>query len=321
MKLRIFQKGFNYSQDGQGNRLVYHLQGCNMRCPWCANPEGIPAEGALYAEQDWLRPQLCPHGAIEADASGAGDRSGVSGRPHDTIEADTPAGSVYRLDRQRCGQCKSRECLETRHRGIRLSCQEIPLEKIYDEIVRSSPLFYDGGGVTFTGGEATLQFAPLKELLIRLKGAGIHTALETNGANPRLPELFPFIGQLIMDCKHWEEERHLKYTGIPLETVKRNLFLAVQQHGQLDIRIPLIGGVNDGEEDLHGFTALFRELLEKADDGCVTFEILKYHEFGKGKWAACGLEYQMTREAHVSEEQVRKFRQSLTGSGLTCKKS
>ena len=40
-KLHIFQKGFNYSQDGPGNRLVYHLKGCNLKCPWCSNPEGI----------------------------------------------------------------------------------------------------------------------------------------------------------------------------------------------------------------------------------------------------------------------------------------
>ncbi|MBR5441796.1 MAG: radical SAM protein [Clostridia bacterium] len=40
-KLYIFQKGFNYSQDGPGNRLVYHLSGCNLKCPWCSNPEGM----------------------------------------------------------------------------------------------------------------------------------------------------------------------------------------------------------------------------------------------------------------------------------------
>lgn len=43
--IRIFQKGFNYSQDGPGNRLVYHLSGCNMRCPWCSNPEGLSPDG------------------------------------------------------------------------------------------------------------------------------------------------------------------------------------------------------------------------------------------------------------------------------------
>lgn len=40
-RIYIFQKGFNYSQDGPGNRLVYHLCGCNLKCPWCSNPEGM----------------------------------------------------------------------------------------------------------------------------------------------------------------------------------------------------------------------------------------------------------------------------------------
>ena len=64
-KIRIFQKGFNYSQDGQGNRLVYHLQGCNMKCPWCANPEGMKMEGALYLDKDWIQDELCPKGAVK----------------------------------------------------------------------------------------------------------------------------------------------------------------------------------------------------------------------------------------------------------------
>lgn len=42
----IFQKGFNFSQDGPGNRLVYHLSGCNLKCPWCSNPEGLTLKNA-----------------------------------------------------------------------------------------------------------------------------------------------------------------------------------------------------------------------------------------------------------------------------------
>ena len=43
--MQIFQKGFNFGQDGPGTRLVYHLLGCNMRCIWCANPEGMSTSG------------------------------------------------------------------------------------------------------------------------------------------------------------------------------------------------------------------------------------------------------------------------------------
>lgn len=42
--MRVLNKGFNYSQDGPGNRLVYHLQGCNFACRWCSNADSIPLE-------------------------------------------------------------------------------------------------------------------------------------------------------------------------------------------------------------------------------------------------------------------------------------
>lgn len=300
MVMKIFQKGFNYSQDGQGNRLVYHLQGCNMRCPWCANPEGMIPGGALVTEKEWLVEELCPHGAVKEG----------------------------QLEREICRVCTTRDCLSPKYRGkgIRLSCEEKTIDELFEEIIRSSPMFYDGGGVTFTGGEAVLQFEPLKELLMRLQKAGIHTAVETNGSSVRLPELFPFIDQLIMDCKHWDASRHLEYTKVPMDVVMGNLEAAVRKRGQVDIRIPLIGGVNDSEEDMQGFVALFRELTGVSHPGGkelsqVTFEILKYHEYGKHKWKDCGWEYQMTDKAHVTMEQIRHFKDMLMAGGLNYKHS
>lgn len=60
MDIRIFQKGFNYSQDGPGNRLVYHLSGCNLKCPWCSNPEGLsPNENStLLSVEDIVKEAL-----------------------------------------------------------------------------------------------------------------------------------------------------------------------------------------------------------------------------------------------------------------------
>ena len=174
MKIGIFQKGFNYSQDGQGNRLVYHLQGCNMKCPWCSNPEGMSPSGTLFVQPDWLVDSVCPHGA-------------VSGK---------------KLNRSKCEGCDQRECLSVhRNKGIYLSCVQRDTEQMVEEILSASPMFYDGGGVTFTGGEPTLQAKGLTEILAEVKEKGIHTAIETNGSYPGLPEMFLLIDQLIMDCK------------------------------------------------------------------------------------------------------------------------
>ena len=145
--MRIFQKGFNFNQDGPGNRLVYHLQGCNMRCKWCSNPEGMKMDGG----------------------------------------------------------------------------KEYSVEEIFDEIVRSKLMFFSSGGVTFTGGEATLYADELIKLLKLLKAEGIHTAIETNATSVRLPEISEYIDYLIMDFKHYDSDILKEYTGVGNEQIKKNL--------------------------------------------------------------------------------------------------
>lgn len=119
MQVNVFRKGFNYSQDGPGNRLVYHLQGCNMRCAWCSNPEGMARKGTLLVDADGLRKSACPHGAI--------------------------AGKV--IDRERCALCTTRECLTiNRNQSIRWSSSPCDVEALVAEAKRSVPLYFDAGG-------------------------------------------------------------------------------------------------------------------------------------------------------------------------------
>lgn len=235
MPIRIFQKGFNYAQDGSGNRLVYHLQGCNLSCPWCSNPEGMAFSG-----------------------------------------------------------------------GTAVSAEELE-----QEAVRCRAMFFDGGGVTFTGGECTCQFDGLREVLTRLKRQGISTAIETNGTAPRLAELFPLIDELIMDCKHYDDETHRRFTGCGNAQIIENLRAAAAQHPCVLVRIPLIGSFNASAADMERFAALFLS----CDTAHVRFELLPYHEYGKDKWEKCHKPYTV-KNAFVSEEERRQYEDILRGCGL-----
>ncbi len=237
MQLRYFQKGFNYAQDGPGNRLVYHLQGCNLRCPWCSNPEGLE---------------------------------------------------------------------------VTASAEAVTIEELVQEAVRSKPMFFEGGGVTFTGGEATLQFDALKQALAELKKAGISTAIETNGTSKQLPELLELIDYWMMDIKHPDSEWHLKFTGQPNEQILKNIRLVAKSGKPLLVRMPLIGGVNT-DNDACNKTISFFESIAAPN---VSFEFLKYHEYGKDKWKKCGLEYTM-KDAFVSEAFRQEMEEQLRKRGLS----
>lgn len=245
--LRIFQKGFNYSQDGPGNRLVYHLQGCNMCCPWCANPEGLAAQG----------------------------------------------------------------CIMKKDGKEKLSCENILLSDVVDEISRSQILFFDGGGITLTGGEPTQQFETVLELLQTVKKRNISTAMENNGTHVRLRELLPYVDYLIMDFKHPDDWKHKQVTGISNKIIKKNFTEIFKSKRQLAVRIPLINGFNTTDQALEGFLDFFQGI----PDDLVTFEFLKYHEYGKDKWTQCQMAYQIS-DGYVQDETIKRFEQAFLEKGL-----
>lgn len=282
--MKFFQKGWNVSQDGPGNRLVYHMQGCNLRCPWCCNPEGLAKDGALIVNARYLVDSVCPHGAV---------RNGA-------------------IDRSRCIVCETRECVtKNKTQGIRLSCFEMTPAEIAAEAQGARHLFHGGGGVTFSGGEPLLQFSELFKTLTLLKEHGIHTAVETNACDRRLPELFSLIDYLIIDFKHYDGKLHRATVGAENKTVLENIKAAARSHPSVLLRITLIPGFNASAQDAEKFA----EFLAPFKGGNLSVELLKYHEYGKVKWEQCGLEYKMKR-TKIDAATEAMFRKRFTESGI-----
>lgn len=248
MRIRILHKGFNFSQDGPGNRLVYHLQGCNFFCPWCSNPESIAVDG-----------------------------------------------TVMKIDGKE-----------------KLSCTEHDTEEVFSEILSGKMMMFSGGGVTFTGGEPTVQFDALKELLTKCRNAGIHTAIETNASHARFTELAELIDYMIVDLKHYDAEKHRQVIGSSNEKAIGNIKEVSKTRQQLLIHIPLIGGFNSSEEDAEKFA----ELIKSFGNEKIDVEVLRYHEYGKDKWLQCNMEYKMT-SGNVTDEEYKKFTDILRNNGIS----
>jgi pyruvate formate lyase activating enzyme len=194
---------------------------------------------------------------------------------------------------------------------LQLSCVETDTKEIINEIKRCTPMFFDGGGVTFTGGEPTMQFDALKSLLLEVKSLTINTAIETNGSHPKLAELFPLIDFLMIDCKHYDSKIHKRTTGLGNEIIIKNIEAAAKNRAQLLIRIPLIGGFNSSKRDADNYAKLFKTICS---ENC-QFELLKYHEFGKDKWAQCGKDYKMNN-ATISDDDFLAFSEVFKTNGL-----
>lgn len=181
----------------------------------------------------------------------------------------------------------------------------VPNDDVVNEIERSRMMFFDGGGVTFTGGEPTLQTDDLIYVLRKVQALGINTAIENNGSSPRLCEISDYVNYMIIDIKHPDDDIHKKYVAHSNKMTIENLIKLSKTRNQLHIRIPLINHVNTDPEP-------FAELFKKMDMTNAVVEILAYHEYGKCKWTE---EYEIT-DGFVTDEQIRNFKTRLEADGI-----
>ncbi len=282
--------------DGPGIRTVVFLQGCPLRCRWCANPENLSARTAV--------------GFLSRLCAGCGKCAGVCPRG-----AILP-GAEKRVDREKCDGCAL--CADACFYGALVRYgRERSAEEVFRQ-VRKDKLFYDasGGGVTVSGGEPLTRPDFVAELFSLCRGEGIATCAETCGCVPRraLEEVRPLTDLFYYDLKLADPEKHREYTGQDNRQILENAAWLAGQGAHILFRQPLIPGINDGEGEIRACAAFLRS-LGREDIG---LQLMPYHRLGESKYAALDLPCLMAGTPLMAPEEIEAVRQRYESLGVPC---
>ncbi len=269
--------------DGGGIRTLVFLKGCPLSCKWCQNPESMS-----------IRPEIMriPHHCISCVKC-------ASLCPEQAIEYREDG--VF-IDRDKCNLCG--ECVEKCYAGsMTIVGRYLTVDELMEEVERDRPFYNTSqGGVTFSGGEPTMQSAFLIEALQDAQERGLHTAIESccMCAPATFREVLKHTDLVLTDIKHMNSGKHEELTGMPNKQILENISMAARMRKKLRIRIPLIPGCNDSAENIKA-TAKFVESLGDSVEG---LDILPYHRLGEPKWEQLDREYLLSGVKPPEREHV-----------------
>lgn len=285
--------------DGPGIRTVIFFKGCPLRCTWCSNPESQESNlQILWDEKKCLHcntcVKSCPNFAMK------------------NIDGKITANQKICLG---VGVCSEQGiCIEKcPAQALKVEGEKKSVEEIL-KIVMQDIDFYEesGGGVTLSGGEATMQPEFAIELLKALKEKNIHTSIETTGFTS--PEIFKriikYLDLILFDIKHWDEEEHKKKTGVSNLPILKNMKYAIDEGKEVLPRLPVIPNYNNSLDDAKKFVERLKEV------GAKKIQLLPFHQFGENKYHMLGRIYDFTDVKALHAEDLQDFQKIFKDNGI-----
>ncbi len=171
--------------------------------------------------------------------------------------------------------------------GERMAGREFEAAELAELLNKQSELLRaNEGGVTFSGGEPLLQAGFVADVIDQLDA--MHVLLDTCGHAAQMDfQLVLARSDLVFyDLKLFDRKAHLRYTGVENDQILQNLHLLDESGKPFIIRVPMVPGVTDTDENLAGIASLIENM-----PGLVEVDLLPYNRAAGAKYRYAGMEF------------------------------
>jgi pyruvate formate lyase activating enzyme len=295
MKASIFNIQKFSIHDGPGIRTTVFFKGGPLQCIWCHNPESQNSGKEILYDKNKCTLcgsciKTCQNNAIELK-----DNDLETNMDKCTFCSD-------------CTVC----CINS---ARQIAGKEYTVDEVMKEVLKDRVFYKNSkGGVTLSGGEPLIYAAFVEELLMELKKENIHTAVDTCGAVDFkvLERISKYTDLFLYDIKSMDEEKHILYTGVSNKNIINNLINLSKIHNNINLRLPIIEGINADENHIFEILKLIKNTNIKK------INLLPYHDIAMHKYEKLGRKYYeyMKRPA---DEKLKRYIDIIEKEGYRVK--
>ncbi|GEL97004.1 pyruvate formate-lyase-activating protein [Cellulomonas terrae] len=209
-----------------------------------------------------------------------------------------------------CLYCHNPDTMQMR-RGT-----DVTADEILARVARYRTVFAaTGGGLTISGGEPLMQPAFVARLLRGAKAMGVHTTVDTSGflGSQCTDAMLADVDLVLLDIKSGLPETYRRVTGRALQPTL-DFGQRLRASGTRTwVRFVLVPGLTDAPENVEavaGHVAALGDVVERV-------EVLPFHQMGRDKWDALGMQYELTDTQPPTPELVERVRATFRDRGLS----
>ena len=229
--------------DGPGLRTSVFLQGCNIHCLYCHNPET-----QRICNNCTLCVSKCQSKALSLK------------------------NEKVVWDKEKCINCDT--CISVCPNNASPKVELLSAEEVYQRIKKNIAFIR---GITVSGGECMLNTSFLEELFTLAKKDNLTCLIDSNGTIPFScsSKLLELTDGVMLDVKSWESDIYHVLTGFFNDIVKENLIYLAKLNKICELRIVCLENYVDAKNVIKG---IYDTTFNYTND--VPIKLIKFRKYG-----------------------------------------